>query len=566
MNANAEQEAEYFIPMDGAKYNRSDCEISNYGHIRKNGEPYNPNYTKRNGWTTKMRFNRLDNNGNLIDTKKGKNPEQSDDDSTSSIDTKKGKNPEQSDDDSTSSIDTKKGKNPARMTYVKHLVAYYFIANESNYQYVLHIDGNKRNLFYKNLQWVGEEAKNTYVNDCRKETYKQIQSGEINHDNKIMEETDNMDPSNFVSIGMIQTSKDTIRDFRRYSISKDGKTVLTKTGKLKSKLKGRDDYVVVNLIDANKDKKVDPIAKTDTIIDANDPKSKLKDKRNSVPMLMHKLINVVLKGGKYEDQVDHGDEDKTNNSLDNLEPVTAQENSIRANGVSFYKVDADTMQIVETYRAISEAFPELKVQKMIMGSFHNKRVYNSFQWRLASDKDIYYKIRNNTIIDIEPTAAANNLKKVDEINQLLQIRKSCLSISVFIGKSEDVQTFHCSEFNLDMQMSWDNMKSRKTCYYCKGSPKYGLQRVIPVYKYTTNRTFVCKYDHILHVMDNDLEFSDGYEAKHTAAVLKCCLEKSNTAYGYIWSFYKPTDNKLVRNLAKLDPMTLKRFKQIKLFD
>ena len=493
----ANQEAEYFIPMDGAKYNRADCEISNCGNIRKNGEPYNTNYTDKYGYTTKMKFNALDEDGNLIEAGKD--------------------------------------KKTMRMTYVKHIVAYYFVPNESDYQYVLHIDKNKQNLFYKNLQWIDEDAKNTYVNNCRKEVHQQIKAGEINHDNKITAETDNMDQDNFVSIGMIQTSTDTIRDFSSYSISMDGKSVLTKTGKLKPKSKNIHGYVVVNLIDAN------------------------QGNRNSVPMLMHKLINVVLKGGKYEDQVDHKDEVKTNNSLDNLEPVTARENSIRANGASFYKIDPDTMRIVETYRAISEAFPELKVQKMISGSFYNKRVYDHYQWRRADDEGTFYTIQDNTIIDMEPVGA-NNLKKVEEINQLLRFQKSCLSINVFIGGTENTQTFHCSEFDLNMSVSWDNLKTRKTCYYCQGSPKFGLQRVLPVYKYSLNGMYLCGYTNIIDAMDK--HFTDGYEPKHTASVMKCCLEKSKTAYGHIWSFYKPTNNKLVRRLSKLDPMTLKRFQKM----
>lgn len=129
--SDANQEAEHFISMDGAKYNRADCEISNYGNIRKNGEPYKTNYTKKYGYTTKMRFNTLDDNGNLIAANKD--------------------------------------KKTIHMTYVKHLVAYYFVPNELDYQYVLHVDKNKQNLFYKNLQWISANQisyKNYQMIDC----------------------------------------------------------------------------------------------------------------------------------------------------------------------------------------------------------------------------------------------------------------------------------------------------------------------------------------------------------------------------------------------------------------
>lgn len=497
MSTQITQEVEYFIPMNGAKYNRTDLEISNYGNIRKNGEPYIPNYIENYGFTTRMQFNSLNDDGTIIELVQLKT-------------------------------------NP--VICVKHLVAYYFIPNELNHQYVRHIDGNNQNLFYKNLQWMSENEKNQNAYAKRQETNAKIKNGEIEHKTKIIDETDNMDPNNFVSIGSIQI-ENTIRNFSAYSISKDGKTILNRTGRIKSKLINKDGYVSVGLVDAN------------------------KGNRNPAPVLIHKLINVVLKEGNYDDQVDHIDQNKTNNSLDNLEPVTAKENSIRANGVSFYKINPDTMQIIESYRCISEAFTDIKVQKMIIGSFHNKRIYDSYQWRRISDEGTSYTIENNTIIDMEQIDA-NNLEMVNKINDLLQFKGSCLSISTFIGGTENYQTFHCSEYELDMQVSWDNLKSRNNCYYCNNTPKDGIHRVLPIYKYYTDGTFICEYNNIIHAMDNDSKFADGYQPKHTSGVMKCCLEKSNTAYGYKWSFYKPTENRLVRNLSKMDPMTIKRFQKI----
>lgn len=488
-------EAEYFIPMNGAKYNRNDLKISNYGNIRKNGEPYIPNYTEKYGFTTKMVFNSLDENGTIIEATATKH-----------------------------------------LIYIKHIVAYYFVPNDLGYQYVRHIDENKRNLFYKNLQWMSEDEKNQYAYAKRRDTNIKIKSGEIAHKTKIIDETDNMNSDNFVSIDSIQIENN-IRDFSAYSISKDGKTILNRTKKIKSKTINMHGYVSVGLVDANKGNK------------------------NPEPVLIHKLINVVLKGGNYDDQVDHIDQNKTNNSLDNLEPVTAKENSIRANGVSFYKVNPDTMQIVESYRSISEAFPDEKIQKMIIGSFHNKRIYNSYQWRRMSDEGTSYTIKNNTIIDMEQIDA-NNLEMVNKINDLLQFKGSCLSISTFIGGTENYQTFHCSEYDLDMQVSWDNLKSRNNCYYCNNTPKDGIHRVLPIYKYDASGTFICKYNNIIHCMNNDSKFADGYQPKHTSGVMKCCLEKSNTAYGYKWSFYKPTENRLIRNLSKMDSITIKRFQKI----
>lgn len=70
--------------------------------------------------------------------------------------------------------------------------------------------------------------------------------------------------------------------------------------------------------------------------------------------LIHKIINQVLKNGKYEDIIDHVDADKTNNSLNNLEVVTQQENTIRAVGKSVQGTHILTGE-VKIFRSIAEA-------------------------------------------------------------------------------------------------------------------------------------------------------------------------------------------------------------------
>jgi hypothetical protein len=70
--------------------------------------------------------------------------------------------------------------------------------------------------------------------------------------------------------------------------------------------------------------------------------------------LVHKIINQVLKNGKYEDIIDHVDGDKSNNSLDNLEVVTLRENTVRAMGKSVQGTHITTGEI-KVFRNIRDA-------------------------------------------------------------------------------------------------------------------------------------------------------------------------------------------------------------------
>lgn len=164
----------------------------------------------------------------------------------------------------------------------------------------------------------------------------------------------------------------------------------------------------------------------------------------------------------------------------------------------------------------------------------------------------------------------NAPQSTDRINRELVRLNSCLTISEFIGNTGDHQTFHCTEYDLDMEISWDNLKSaltsttksRCSCYYCDNSSKYGLAQSIPIYKYHLDDEFICKYDNIQHLMYTDPLWKNGYEAKNTSGIIRCCKEKAKSAYEYIWSFYPPVEGELWKDEDHLDKITIKRFKQI----
>jgi hypothetical protein len=66
-----------------------------------------------------------------------------------------------------------------------------------------------------------------------------------------------------------------------------------------------------------------------------------------------------LKNGNYDDIIDHIDFDRQNNIIENLEPVTRKENTIRAVGKSVKQIDIKTNNTVKIFKTLQEAFLEL---------------------------------------------------------------------------------------------------------------------------------------------------------------------------------------------------------------
>jgi hypothetical protein len=72
-------------------------------------------------------------------------------------------------------------------------------------------------------------------------------------------------------------------------------------------------------------------------------------------LTVHKIINQVLMGGKYDDIIDHLNMIKSDNTISNMEVVTLQENTIRAIGRSVHQLDRVTGKSIQTFRTIKEA-------------------------------------------------------------------------------------------------------------------------------------------------------------------------------------------------------------------
>jgi len=61
----------------------------------------------------------------------------------------------------------------------------------------------------------------------------------------------------------------------------------------------------------------------------------------------------------YEEEVDHIDECKTNNNLENLDAVTHEENMTRACGKAVKQIDIKDGSVIEIFRSINSAYKKL---------------------------------------------------------------------------------------------------------------------------------------------------------------------------------------------------------------
>jgi len=162
------------------------------------------------------------------------------------------------------------------------------------------------------------------TNECNGGTYKGFVWKYKNERKKKISEEEITE--GYVGIGTIKGW-----DFTGYYIYKDGSKIVGKLGR-EMEFGGSSPYRIVTLNDANGD---------------------------SHGLSVHKIINQTLKGGKYEDEMDHKDEVKDNNDLDNLEKVTHRENMIRALGKAVKQINIETGDVVETFRCISDACRKL---------------------------------------------------------------------------------------------------------------------------------------------------------------------------------------------------------------
>lgn len=169
-------------------------------------------------------------------------------------------------------------KKLSKMLYAHRLVAEYFLDNSDNLPYVHHIDENKLNNDYRNLQWVSEKENTVYSRKPRKVEAKY--------------HTDDID-------GEIWKE---IPDFETYSISSCGRIKNNTTNRL-LKTDSTKKYVRIML---------------------------RKDGKNH-HFYVHRLVYCVFNNDFDLEGfvIDHIDSDSHNNNLSNLQKITQQENCLR---------------------------------------------------------------------------------------------------------------------------------------------------------------------------------------------------------------------------------------------
>lgn len=171
---------------------------------------------------------------------------------------------------------------------------------------------------------------------------------------------DNCD--NYVSIGKINNM-----DFSNYYINKNGIIINKKfNNKIIKTYKNENGYIVIFLYFSPKEKK---------------------------QFQLHRLIGkYFLKDGEkyFNDDtyvINHVDENKSNNNIDNLEWITYKNNTIHSIGKKIAKIDVDTNNVIKIYNTITEAYKELNkpwsslISKVCNGKEKGRKTVYGFKWK-----------------------------------------------------------------------------------------------------------------------------------------------------------------------------------------
>lgn len=167
------------------------------------------------------------------------------------------------------------GKKLSKMVYAHRLVAEYFLENPNKFTYVIHLDKNKKNNYYSNLQWV-ETCPNGWFGAPRKKRY--FEKNLKNEKWKIIPELPN------------------------YSISSKGRVRNNQTNRILH-FEDKQKYLRVTLRTGNKNKHY----------------------------YIHRLVYCVF-NNDYDLNgfvIDHIDNNPRNNCLENLQKITQKENCLK---------------------------------------------------------------------------------------------------------------------------------------------------------------------------------------------------------------------------------------------
>lgn len=218
---------------------------------------------------------------------------------------------------------------------VSRLVAQYYIENPENKEYVNHIDGNKLNNIYTNLEWSTQKenvahANKTGLNPFHREPVNQYDKNDnyIKTFDSIEEAALSIDKTRHTIIRVLKGKNKTgggykwkyaieknkidslddyvpIKDYPNYSVSKSGNIYSIKNKKILKPVPNKKGYCYVTLCNNNK-------------------------KHN---YYIHQLVaQHFIENDEPNNKiyVNHKDKNKANNVVDNLEWCTASENILHA--------------------------------------------------------------------------------------------------------------------------------------------------------------------------------------------------------------------------------------------
>ncbi len=258
----------------------------------------------------------------------------------------------------------------AKTCFIHVLVANHFILNQNNNKVINHIDHNKYNNHYKNLEWLTHSGNSQAYHD-QKVKHEIVQ---YDLENKLIKEWNSIDEilehnktykrdsilrclagsaisrygyiwkykdinANQKKIINIAIHKDEIFknigvmnniDFCLYDISNYGKVRNTKTRQILRPGLSTTGYYIVSLVYGNNQK---------------------------ISRKIHQLVAFKFceKSTELKDCVNHIDENKLNNYYKNLEWMTSRENTIHSNGRKVQQIDIQTDQIINTYNSVTDA-------------------------------------------------------------------------------------------------------------------------------------------------------------------------------------------------------------------